>query len=54
MAQLYGIKKDDLLAEVHQMQRLLERNKEQGETVSSTLEWIIINSTLERLLWGHL
>ena len=27
MAQLYGIKKDDLLAEVHQMHRLLERKK---------------------------
>ncbi|QQP37621.1 Hypothetical protein FKW44_017947 [Caligus rogercresseyi] len=27
MAQLYEIKKDDLLAEVHQMRRLLERKK---------------------------
>ena len=40
MAQLYGIKKDDLLAEVHQMRRLLERKKEQGETLSSTLEFL--------------
>ncbi|QQP35929.1 Zinc finger mym-type protein 1-like protein [Caligus rogercresseyi] len=40
MAQLYEIKKDDLLAEMHQMRRLLERKKEHGETVSSTLEFL--------------
>ncbi|CAL8280295.1 unnamed protein product [Gadus morhua 'NCC'] len=31
MAQLYGIKKDDLLAEVHQMRRLLERAGEKNK-----------------------
>lgn len=39
MAQLYVIKKDDLLAETHQMRRL-GKKKEKGETVSSTLEFL--------------
>lgn len=40
MAQHYGIREDNLLAEVHQMRRLLERKKEKGETVSSALEFL--------------
>ncbi|XP_038832418.1 collagen alpha-1(VI) chain-like [Salvelinus namaycush] len=40
MAQHYGIREDNLLAEVHQVCRLLERRKEHGETISSTLEFL--------------
>ncbi|KAJ8381116.1 hypothetical protein SKAU_G00018940 [Synaphobranchus kaupii] len=36
MAQHYGIREDNLLAEIHQVHRLLERKEEQGVTVSST------------------
>ena len=39
MAQLYGIKKDDLLAEVHQMRRLLERAGEKNKVKHSAAHW---------------
>uniref|UniRef100_A0A672K9I2 HAT C-terminal dimerisation domain-containing protein n=1 Tax=Sinocyclocheilus grahami TaxID=75366 RepID=A0A672K9I2_SINGR len=42
MAQHYGIRDDNLLAELHQMRRLLERKKEKGETVSSALELLFM------------
>ena len=39
MAQYYGVKTDNLSAELHQVRRLLDR-KEQGQTVKTTLEFL--------------
>lgn len=42
MAHHYGITDENLSAELHQVRRLLDRKKEQGHTVSTTLEFLSI------------
>lgn len=50
MAQLYVIKKDDLLAETHQMRRLLERKKNKVKQSAAHWNFCPCILTLQRLL----
>jgi hypothetical protein len=42
MAQFYGVTEENLTAELHQIQRLLERKKAQGHVVNDTLEFLAL------------
>ncbi|CAK6979961.1 hypothetical protein KUCAC02_028363 [Scomber scombrus] len=42
MAQFYGVTEENLTAELHQVQRLLERKKAQGHVVNDTLEFLAL------------
>ncbi|KAK7913720.1 hypothetical protein WMY93_013931 [Mugilogobius chulae] len=42
MARHYGVLEDNLAAEVHQLRRLIERKKQNGDTVSTTQDLLIL------------
>ena len=40
MSHYYGISEENLTAELHQVKRLLEKKKEKGHTIDSTMEFL--------------